>query len=282
MKKWYLILISALTFLLLAACSNSSSSSEGITTVSGDNSTTKDEITHLKVGASSIPHAELLEYLAEDIEKDGVTLDITVITDAAQTNQATADGQLDFNFFQHNPFMNQSNEQSGLNLVNVGGVHIEPFGVYSKEITTINDLPVGAKVAVPQDVVNFSRALLLFASQNIIELDPTKKGDYTEKDIIKNEKKIQFIGVDSALLNRSLDDTDAAAINTNYALEGGLNPIKDALIIEDSNSPYVNIVVTAEERKDDPAIQTVVKWLTSEKAREFIESKYDGAVVPAF
>lgn len=116
----------------------------------------------------------------------------------------------------------------------------------------------------------------------MIELDKTKKGDYTVEDIAKNEKSIQFIGVDSPLLVRSLDDVEAAAINTNYALEGGYNPVKDALIIEDSESPYVNIIASTNEKKDDPAIQTIVKWLTSEKARSFFEDQYKGAVVPAF
>jgi len=143
-------------------------------------------------------------------------------------------------------------------------------------------LPQNAKVAVPNDVVNFSRALLLFQNNGLIELDKAKKGDYTVEDITKNEKNIQFIGVDSPLLVRSLDDVDASAINTNYALEGGYNPMEDALIIEGSDSPYVNIIASTKEKKDDPAIQTVVKWLTSEKARSFFEDQYKGAVVPAF
>ncbi|WP_269919216.1 MetQ/NlpA family ABC transporter substrate-binding protein [Caldifermentibacillus hisashii] len=280
MKKLNFLLVSAFLLVFLYACSSSDNNNNS----SNDNSSSGDENkpVELKVGASSVPHAELLEHLAEDLEKDGVKLNIEIVNDGVQTNRATNDGDLDLNFFQHTPYLEQSNKESGFELVNVGGVHIEPFGVYSKKIKDINDLPNGAKVAIPKDVTNFSRALLLFASNGIIELDSSKDGDYTLKDITKNEKNIEFIGVDGPLLNRSLDDVDAAAINTNYALEGGLNPTEDALIIEGKDSPYVNIVVTHKDRANDENIKKVVKWLTSDKAKEFIESKYEGAVVPAF
>ncbi|MFJ8235602.1 MetQ/NlpA family ABC transporter substrate-binding protein [Ureibacillus sp. NPDC094379] len=281
MKKHLLIAISIFTFILLAACSNTETTTTASKSAEPEPEQ-EQEVTVLKVGASSVPHAEVLEYLAPDLEKEGVKLEIITGNDGIQTNQLTADGELDFNYFQHIPYMEQVNSEAGLNLVNVAGIHIEPFGVYSKTISDIQDLPQGAKVAVPKDVVNFSRALLLFQENGIIKLDANKNGDFTIEDILENDKEIEFIGVDGALLNRSLDDVDAAAINTNYALEGGFNPVEDALIIEDANSPYVNIISALPERKDDQAIQTVVKWLTSEKARAFLESEYGGAVVPAF
>lgn len=162
------------------------------------------------------------------------------------------------------------------------GVHIEPFGVYSKKIKSIGELSDGAKVAIPKDPVNFSRALQLFAANNIIELDGSKSGDYTIEDITKNDKKIEFIAVDSPLLVHSLDDVEASAINTNYALEGGLKPLDDALIIEGKDSPYVNILVARPDNKDDKAIQKLANALTTEKVKEFILDKYEGAVVPAF
>lgn len=272
-KKWILLFSSIICLSLLFACNKgSNNSSNG----------KKDKTVTLKVAAASIPHAEVLEYLEEDLKKDGVLLDIKTGLDGIQINQMTAEGELDFNFFQHTPYLEESNKQANLNLVNVAGIHIEPFGVYSKKIKDIKDLPKNAKVSVPKDVVNFSRALLLFEQNGIIELDSNKEGDYTVEDITKNDKNIKFIGVDGALLNRSLDDVDAAAINTNYALEGGLDPAKDALIIEGPDSPYVNIVAALPDRKDDPAIQKVVKWLTSEKAKKFFETKYKGAVVPVF
>ncbi|MFJ7888658.1 MetQ/NlpA family ABC transporter substrate-binding protein [Lysinibacillus xylanilyticus] len=269
MRTIWVLLFSVLIIGLLAGCTNRGEAS-------------KDETVTLKVGAANVPHAEVLEYLAKDLEKDGVKLDITILKDAVQTNQQTADGELDFNYFQHIPFLEQTNKESHLDLVSVKGIHIEPFGVYSKKIKNINDLPQNAKVSVPNDVVNFSRALLLFKNNGLIELNKAKENDYTVEDITKNEKHIKFIGVDSQLLTRSLDDVDASAINTNYALEGGYNPMKDALIIEGPDSPYVNIIATTKEKQNDPAIQKVVKWLTSEKARNFFEDQYKGAVVPAF
>lgn len=275
-RKWILLFSSIICLSLLFACNKGADNS------TSNGSGKKDKTVTLKVAAASIPHAEVLEYLEEDLKKDGVLLDIKTGLDGIQINQMTAEGELDFNYFQHTPYLEETNKQAGLNLVSVAGIHIEPFGVYSKKIKDIKDLPKNAKVSVPKDVVNFSRALLLFAKNGIIELDSKKEGDYTVEDITKNDKNIKFIGVDGALLNRSLDDVDAAAINTNYALEDGLDPVKDALIIEGADSPYVNIIAALPDRKDDPAIQKVVKWLTSEKARKFFETKYNGAVVPVF
>jgi D-methionine transport system substrate-binding protein len=236
----------------------------------------------LKISASSTPHAEILEYIAPDLEKQGVKLDINITQDGIQTNQQTADKELDANFFQHTPYLEQVNKDSGLNLVKVVGVHIEPFGVYSKKIKSIKDLSHGAKVALPKDPVNFSRGLLLFSDHGLIKLDSKKKGNYTLEDITENKKNIEFVPVDGPVLVRSLDDVEASAINTNYALEGGFKPLKDALIIEGSNSPYVNILVSRPDYKDNQAIQKLAKALTSKKVKKFIEKKYEGAVVPAF
>lgn len=238
----------------------------------------------LKVGASSTPHAEILKFIEPTLKKQGIRLDIVVINDGIQTNQQTADGELDANYFQHTPYLNQVNKDSGLDLVSVKGIHIEPFGVYSKKIKSIHDLSDGAKVAVPKDPVNFSRALQLFAANGLIELKQKQKDnfDFTLEDIIKNDKNLQFIGVDGPLLVRSLDDVEVAAINTNYALEGGFKPKKDALIIEGDQSPYVNILVTKKSRKDDKNIQKLANALTTDEVKKFIEDKYQGAVVPAF
>ncbi|MEI2470104.1 MetQ/NlpA family ABC transporter substrate-binding protein [Peribacillus frigoritolerans] len=273
--KWLSVTVLTVVLLVLGACgSNEQTSSES----KGD----KDEEVTLKIGAASIPHAEILEFIAPDLEKQGVKLDVVISTDGIQTNQQTADKELDANFFQHTPYLEQVNKDSGLNLVNVKGVHIEPFGVYSKKIKSIGELSDGARVAVPKDPVNFSRSLQLFAANNIIELDASKSGDYTIEDITKNDKKIEFIPVDSPLLVHSLDDVEASAINTNYALEGRLKPLDDALIIEGKDSPYVNILVARPDNKDDKAIQKLANALTTEKVKEFILDQYEGAVVPAF
>jgi D-methionine transport system substrate-binding protein len=273
--KWLSVTILTIALLVLGACGNNEQTGSES---KGD----KDEVVTLKISAASIPHAEILEFIAPDLEKQGVKLDVVISTDGIQTNQQTANKELDANFFQHTPYLEQVNKDSGLNLVNVKGVHIEPFGVYSKKIKSIGELSDGAKVAIPKDPVNFSRALQLFAANNIIELDGSKSGDYTIEDITKNDKKIEFIAVDSPLLVHSLDDVEASAINTNYALEGGLKPLDDALIIEGKDSPYVNILVARPDNKDDKAIQKLANALTTEKVKEFILDKYEGAVVPAF
>ncbi|WP_370662511.1 MULTISPECIES: MetQ/NlpA family ABC transporter substrate-binding protein [Peribacillus] len=273
--KWLSVTILTIALLVLGACGNNEQTGSES---KGD----KDEVVTLKISAASIPHAEILEFIAPDLEKQGVKLDVVISTDGIQTNQQTANKELDANFFQHTPYLEQVNKDSGLNLVNVKGVHIEPFGVYSKKIKSIGELSDGAKVAIPKDPVNFSRALQLFAANNIIELDGSKSGEYTIEDITKNDKKIEFIAVDSPLLVHSLDDVEASAINTNYALEGGLKPLDDALIIEGKDSPYVNILVARPDNKDDKAIQKLANALTTEKVKEFILDKYEGAVVPAF
>lgn len=256
--------------LILSACGDSEASDA------------PEETTKLKVSTVSIPHAEILEEISDDLAEDGVELELSILSDGIQSNQQTADGQFDVNFFQHTPYLEQVNEDSGLNLVEVTGVHIEPFGVYSRNIDSIDELSDKAKVSIPKDPVNFSRALELLAANDVIELDKEVQGDYTLEDITENEKDLEFVAVDSELLVHSLDDVEAAAINTNYALEGDFNPLEDALIIEGNDSPYVNILVSRPDNQEDEAIQTLVKHLTSDKVKDFIEEEYEGAVVPAF
>jgi D-methionine transport system substrate-binding protein len=275
--KWISILFSIWLLVILAACGNEEKAAS-----SSEKKEKESKEVVLKISASSTPHAEILEYISDDLEKEGVKLDIVITQDGIQTNQQTADKELDANFFQHTPFLDQVNKDSGLDLVKVVGVHIEPFGVYSKKIKSIEELSDGSKVALPKDPVNFSRGLLLFAENDLITLDTSKKGNYTLEDITENKKNIEFIPVDGPVLVRSLDDVDASAINTNYALEGNLKPLEDALIIEGSDSPYVNILVSRPDNKNDAAIQKLAKALTTDKVRTFIEEKYEGAVVPAF
>lgn len=247
-----------------------------------EGSASENEKATLKVGASSVPHAEILEFIAPDLEEDGVKLEIMISTDGIQTNQQTSDGDLDANFFQHTPYLEQVNEDSGLDLVVVEGIHIEPFGVYSKEIDSIDNLSEGAQIAVPNNPSNFSRTLLLFAEHGIIELNDAKSGDFLLEDITRNDKNLEFIPVNPPLLVHSLDDVEASAINTNYALEADLKPLEDSLIIEGLDSPYVNVLVARPDNKDSELIQKLADALTTEKVREFILDNYEGAVVPAF
>ncbi|MGB3123213.1 MAG: MetQ/NlpA family ABC transporter substrate-binding protein [Pseudomonas sp.] len=236
----------------------------------------------LVVAATPIPHAEILELVKPTLAKEGVDLEIKVFTDYVQPNTQVAEKRLDANYFQTLPYLENFNKGKGTNLVTVVGVHVEPIGGYSKKITKIGDLKDGATVAIPNEGSNSGRALLLLQKNGLITLkDPTNPLS-TLKDIASNPKHLKFKELESALLPRVLDQVDLDIINTNYALEAGLNPAKDALIIEDSKSPYVNFLVARPDNKDSDAIQKLAKALTSPEVKAFIEKKYNGAVVPAF
>lgn len=277
LKQGLLVLLAAFGLLLVTGCG-----AQKETSAEHPEKEEKQKDVTLKIAASSTPHAEILEFIGPDLENEGIKLDVSIVSDGIQTNQQTADGELDANFFQHTPYLEQVNKDSGLDLVNVKGIHIEPFGIYSKKIDSIEDLSKGAKIALPKDPVNFSRALELLAANDIIELDESKLGEYVLTDIVTNEKKLEFIPVDSAVLVHSLDDVEASAINTNYALEGGFKPLEDSLIIEGNESPYVNILVSRKDKQNDEAITMLAEALTTEKVKKFILDKYKGAVVPAF
>jgi D-methionine transport system substrate-binding protein len=236
----------------------------------------------LTVAATAVPHAELLEFVKPQLAQDGVTLNIKVFTDYVQPNVQVAEKRLDANFFQHQPYLDEFNKSRGTQLVSVAGIHVEPFGAYSHKINDIEDLPEGANVVIPNDATNGGRALLLLAKAGIITLKPEAGITATPRDIANNPKRIRVRELEAATLPRVLNQVDLALINTNYALEAGLNPAEDALVIEGSESPYVNILVSREDNKDSPAMQKLAKALHSEAVKQFIAEKYQGAVVPAF
>ncbi|WP_322999671.1 MetQ/NlpA family ABC transporter substrate-binding protein [Castellaniella sp.] len=236
----------------------------------------------LSIAATPVPHAELLEFVKPDLAKEGVDLDIKVFTDYVQPNLQVADKQIDANFFQHQPYLDSFNKEHDTKLVSVGAVHVEPFGAYSKKIKDIKDLKDGALIAIPNDPSNGARALLLLQKQGLIKLKDPSNILATARDVSENPKHLKFKELEAATLPRVLPDVDVALINTNYALEAGLNPVKDALFIEDKDSPYANLVVTRADRKDDPAIRKLVAALQSDKVRDFILKQYKGAIVPAF
>lgn len=236
----------------------------------------------LTVAATAVPHAELLEFVKPQLAKEGVTLNIKVFTDYVQPNVQVAEKRLDANFFQHQPYLDEFNKSRGTRLVSVAGVHVEPFGAYSHKINDIEDLPSGANVVIPNDATNGGRALLLLAKAGIITLKPEAGITATPRDIADNPKRIRVRELEAATLPRVLNQVDLALINTNYALEAGLNPAEDALVIEGSESPYVNILVSREDNKDSPAMQKLAKALHSDAVKQFIAEKYQGAVVPAF
>lgn len=236
----------------------------------------------LSVAATPVPHAELLEFVKPKLEEQGVELDVKVFTDYVQPNVQVDQKRMDANFFQHEPYLDEFNEGRGTNLVTVAGIHIEPFGAYSNKVDSLDELPEGAVIAIPNDPTNGGRALLLLQKAGLITLKEDSKITATPRDIAENPKDLDFKELEAATLPRILGQVDVALINTNYALEAGLNPSEDALVIEGSESPYVNILVARPDNKDSEAMKKLAQTLKSDAVRDFIEEKYEGAVVPAF
>ncbi|WP_421858885.1 MetQ/NlpA family ABC transporter substrate-binding protein [Marinobacter salarius] len=236
----------------------------------------------LSVAATPVPHAEILEYVKPKLAEQGVELDVKVFTDYVQPNVQVDQKRMDANFFQHQPYLDEFNDGRGTNLVSVVGVHVEPFGAYSSRIDSLEALEDGATVAIPNDPTNGGRALLLLQKAGLITLKDGSKITATPRDIADNPKDLEFKELEAATLPRILNQVDLALINTNYALEAGLNPTEDALVIEGAESPYVNILVAHESRANDEAIQKLAKVLTTDDVKAFIKKQYEGAVVPAF
>jgi D-methionine transport system substrate-binding protein len=236
----------------------------------------------ISVAATAVPHAELLEFVKPALAKEGVELKIKVFTDYVQPNVQVAEGRLDANFFQHQPYLDEFNASRGTALVSIAGVHVEPFGAYSSKIKKLDELSEGAQVVIPNDATNGGRALLLLQKAGVITLKDGAGITATVKDIAENPKAIKVRELEAATLPRVLGQVDLALINTNYALEAGLNPTKDALVIEGADSPYVNILVTTAEKKDNADLQKLAKALHTPEVKKFIADQYKGAVVPAF
>lgn len=236
----------------------------------------------LSVAATAVPHAEILEVVKPILAKEGVQLDVRVFNDYVQPNDQVAQKQIDVNYFQTEPYLDAYNRDRKSGLVTVVGVHIEPFGAYSRRFKSLDELPQGADVVIPNDPSNNSRALILLDKAGLIKLKDPYNALSTQRDIVANPKQLKFRELDSAMLPRVLGQVDLALINTNYALDAGLNPTKDALAIESSDSPYVNFLVARSDNKDDPRVQKLAKALTSPEVKAFIDSNYHGAVLPAF
>ncbi|MFT6464092.1 MetQ/NlpA family ABC transporter substrate-binding protein [Halopseudomonas sp.] len=236
----------------------------------------------ISVAATAVPHAEILEFIKPALAEDGVELDIRVFTDYVQPNVQVAEKRLDANFFQHLPYLEEFNSSRGTDLVSVVSVHVEPFGAYSSKIESLDDLPEGANVVIPNDATNGGRALLLLQKAGVITLKDQGNILSTPRDIAENPKDIRIRELEAATLPRVLNQVDLALINTNYALEAGLNPTEDALMIEGAESPYVNILVARSDNSESAAIQKLAKALNSPEVKAFIEEKYEGQVLPTF
>ena len=252
--------------LLLAGCSRAAAPQGGV----------------LKVGATAVPHAEILEFIRPDLARQGVVLQVTVFNDYVQPNLEVDQKRLDANYFQTLPYLDQFNRDRGTHLVPVVGVHIEPLGAYSRRFRSLAALPEGAVVAIPDEASNEGRALLLLQKAGLISLKDPRNPLSTLKDIAANPHGLKFKELEGATLPRILDQVDLALINTNYALDAKLDPTKDALVIEDSKSPYVNYLVARPDNRNAAGVRALAAALTTPAVKAFIAQRYHGAVVAAF
>ena len=274
MKGKFLAAVTLAMSLLLTGCGGGDNSG-------GEKSAADSEVT-LKIGATPAPHAEILEQIKPDLKEQGINLEIVEFNDYVQPNIALNDKELDANFFQHEPYLNDFvKEHTDVKLKNAGGVHVEPMGVYSKKIKSLDELADGATVSIPNDPTNGGRALLLLQKANLLTLKDGVNETATVQDIAENPKNLVIQEVEAAQLPRTLEDVDISIINTNFALNADLNPMKDALFIEDKDSPYVNIIAVREDESRDE-INKLLTAIKSDKVKKFIEDKYQGAIVPAF
>ena len=292
MKKLLALTLALVLCLGLAACgggtstdtdTNADTSSDADT--NGDAATNGETIT-LTVGATPNPHAEILAQVKDDLAAEGIDLVVKEYSDYVVPNTAVEEGDLDANYFQHTPYMEKFNEENGTHLVSVGKIHYEPMGIYPGLTKTLEELPDGATIAVPNDTTNEARALQLLAAQGLIELKEDAGLNATPNDITSNPKNLQFKELEAAMLPQTASEVDLSVINSNFAMEGGMNPATDSLASEDADSEaaqtFANIIAVKEGHENDPAIQALVKALQSDKVKEYIEKTYSGAVVAVF
>lgn len=236
----------------------------------------------IKVGVTPGPHAQILEKVKEIAKADGLDIEILEFSDYVVPNQALNDGELNANSFQHKPYLDNQVADRGYKLVDVAYTVNFPMGVYSKKVKSFDELPEGATIAIPNDPTNGGRALLILADKGYIKLNAEKGLKVGPADITENPKKFSFVELDAAQLPRSLDDTDASVINTNYALEAGLDPSKDPILKEGEKAPYINLIAVREADKDADWVAKLVKAYHSPEAKEFVLTTFKGAVVPSW
>lgn len=261
----------ATTAIFIMGCGTSSDSVNG-----------NDEKKEIKVGVTAGPQAEMMDEVAKEATKQGLTIKVIEFNDFIQPNKALAEKDLDMNVYQHKPYLDNVVQKQGLPLTAIGKTAVLPMAMYSNKYKSLAAIPTNAKVTIPNDPSNGARALLLLQKAGLITLKTGEAIEASVADVAENPKNLQIIELDAAQITRSLDDTDFACINTNYALSAGLNPQKDSLFVEDKESPYACVIVVRDEDKDDPTYKKVVSIYQSEPIRKFIEEKYQGAAIPAF
>jgi len=260
--------------LTLAACGSDSSSSGA----------SADPNKALRVVASPTPHAQILQYVKDNLAaKAGLNLDIKVVNDYVTPNTSVQDGSADANYFQHVPYLEEFNKKNGTSIVSVEPVHLEPLGLYSKKVKAVAELKDGAQIAVPNDATNEGRALKLLADNNVITLKSGAGTTATVQDIASNPKNLKFKELEAAQLPRALEDVDAAVINGNYALDSGLKPATDAILLEKAaGNPYANILAVKKGNEADPRVKKLAELLHSDEVKKYIDDTFKGSVTAAF
>ena len=266
--------------LALTACGGNSGAA---TTAAASSGAASDNV--ITVGASPSPHAEILEAIKPELEAQGYELKVVEYSDYVQPNVALSEGDLDANYFQHLPYLENYNTENGTDLASAGAIHFEPMGLYAGKSSDITNVPDGAKIAVPSDATNEARALLLLQDQGVIKLTDGVGLEATANDIVENPHNVELVEVEAAAVPRSLQDADFGVINGNYALSAGLDT-SATLASEDADSEaaqtYANIVAVRNGDEDSKKTQALLKALTSDTARKFIEDTYKGSVIPVF
>ena len=237
----------------------------------------------VKVAASATPHAEILEEAKGLLEAEGYELEVTVFNDYVQPNEVVESGDFDANYFQHIPYLESFNEEKGTHLVNAGGIHYEPFGIYPGTKKSLDELAEGDAIAVPNDTTNEARALLLLQDNGVITLKEGAGLNATVNDIEENVKNVEIVELEAAQVSRVVDEVAFVVLNGNYALEGGYSVKSDAIAYEQSDSEaaktYVNVIAVKEGNEENEAVQALVNVLKSDDIKKFIDEKYDGAVI---
>lgn len=282
MKKLLLTLLSLTAVASLLTACNQKTEETGAQASSAASNTPVVSKTTIKVAATPIPHAEILAVVKPILEKEGVDLEIVQMTDYVRPNLALDEKDVEANYMQHKPYLDDFVQKRGLKLTSIANVHVEPMGIYSKKITSLNDVGDGATVTIPNDATNGGRALLLLQKAGLLKLKDNAGVAATVNDIVDNPKNLKITALEAPQLPRTLNDATLAVINTNFAMEANLVPTKDALFIEQKDSPYANILVVRSGDENRPEIVKLKQALTSPEVKKFIEEKYKGAIIPAF
>jgi D-methionine transport system substrate-binding protein len=263
--------LAVMLLLTLSGCGNNASSKSAA-----------DSKKEIAVGVTAGPHAEVMDFVKKEAAKQGLTIKVVEFNDYVQPNIALANKELDMDSMQHQPYLDNMVKDRGLKLVSIGKTILLPMALYSNNYKNLTTVPSGAKVTIPNDPTNGGRALLLLQQANLIKLKDGVDVKATVQDIVDNPQNLKFIELEAAQIPRSISDTDIACVNTNYAIAAGLNPLKDALLVEDKNSPYANVMVIREEDKNNETYKKVLAIYQSEPVKQFILDHFKGSILPAF